>query len=84
MADNPFSPIFSAAFGAGALPVDPFSPAFSSAFGSGPTGWVSFPPTATLSATITNLAANATYDFQVFAVNAKGPGPPSPVLTVKT
>jgi Fibronectin type III domain len=62
--------------------VDPFSPAFSVAFGSA--GWTSLTPTAALSLTITGLKAGATYDIQVYAVNASGSGPPSPVLTITT
>lgn len=64
--------------------LNPFGKEFSSAFGSGPTEtWTSLPVTALTHLQITGLTKGAIYQFRVFAVNAKGSGSPSQVLTVK-
>lgn len=63
---------------------NPFSFEFSSEFGVGAVdGWVGLPVTALRTLKISGLTSGATYQFRVFAVNAEGSGPPSPVLTVK-
>lgn len=62
---------------------DPFSATFSIDFGIGAAdGWFSLPITALRTLKISGLTSGTTYQFRVFAVNAKGVGPPSVVVTV--
>lgn len=61
---------------------NPFNPQFSPEFGPG--GWINLAPVKVTKATITGLTANTTYDVRVYATNAAGVGPSSPILTVRT
>ena len=63
---------------------DPFSGPFSLSFGSGAVaGWFSLPVTAQTEILVSGLNAGTTYAFRVYAINAEGAGPPSPVLTLE-
>lgn len=47
-------------------------------------GWTSLSPTTSVAAQVSNLLSSTAYDFEVYATNSAGQGPPSAILTVTT